>query len=151
MIYETTRDGMKYTLATAAMATGKSKATIHRAVRSGKISSTRTFNGIYEIDSSELHRVFEIINTKQNDTTSDSNDTMMNAALMSQENEFLRQQLSREKELVNNLTTRLDFLESRINSLLLLLTHQPLPMSVSKTTTPPVPPKTSLWKKIFKT
>ena len=141
---------MKYTLATAAIATGKSKATIHRAVKSGKISSTRTFSGIYEIDASELHRVFEIINVKQNDTKNDTesnaNDTMMNVALLAQENEFLRQQLNREKDLVNNLTTRLDFLESRINSLLLLLTHQPTLAPKEKCS----PQNSSLWKRIFK-
>ncbi len=141
---------MKYTLSTAAIATGKSKATIHRAVKSGKISSIKNFNGIYEIDASELHRVFEIINVKQNDTKNETvkntNETMMNVALLSQENDFLRQQLQREQQLVNNLTNRLDSLETRINNLLLLLTHQPA-TSVSVT---PTSKNTSLWKKIFK-
>ena len=143
---------MKYTLATAAIATGKSKATIHRAVKSGKISSNRTFNGVYEIDASELHRVFEIINVKQhdtkNDTESNANDTMMNVALLAQENEFLRQQLQREQQLVNNLTNRLDSLETRINNLLLLLTHQPITSVLKEKSVPPTP--ISLWKRIFK-
>ncbi len=143
---------MKYTLATAAIATGKSKATIHRAVKSGKISSNRTFNGVYEIDASELHRVFEIINVKQNDTKNDTesnaNDTMMNVALLAQENEFLRQQLQREQQLVNNLTNRLDSLETRINNLLLLLTHQPTTSVLKEQSVPPAP--ISLWKRIFK-
>lgn len=49
---------MKYTLSEAAAATGKNKATIQRAIKSGKISALKGENGSYEIDPSELHRVF---------------------------------------------------------------------------------------------
>lgn len=49
---------MSYTLSEAALATGKSKTTIHRAIKSGKISSTKLDNGTYSIEPSELHRVF---------------------------------------------------------------------------------------------
>jgi len=52
---------MKYTLNEAAKAVGKSKTTIHRAVKSGKISATKTDKGSYAIDASELHRVFPIV------------------------------------------------------------------------------------------
>ena len=49
---------MKYTLGEAAKATGKSKTTLHRAIKSGKISATRQDDNSYSIDPSELHRVF---------------------------------------------------------------------------------------------
>lgn len=49
---------MKYTLSEAASATGKNKATIQRAIKSGKISAPKGESGSYEIDPSELHRVF---------------------------------------------------------------------------------------------
>lgn len=49
---------MKYTLSQAATATGKSKATIQRAIKSGKISARKASSGAYEIDPSELHRAF---------------------------------------------------------------------------------------------
>jgi hypothetical protein len=49
---------MKHTLGTAAIATGKSKSTIHRAVKNGKISAIRCDNGSYEIEPAELHRVY---------------------------------------------------------------------------------------------
>ena len=52
---------MKYTLSEAAAATGKNKATIQRAIKSGKISATKGESGSYEIDPSELHRVFPSI------------------------------------------------------------------------------------------
>ena len=49
---------MSYTLGDAAKATGKSKTTLHRAIKSGKISATKAENGSYSIDPAELHRVF---------------------------------------------------------------------------------------------
>jgi hypothetical protein len=49
---------MRYTLGTAAKATGKSKTTIQRAIAKGLISSDRGRGGEYSIDPAELHRVF---------------------------------------------------------------------------------------------
>ena len=51
---------MSYTLSEAAKAVGKSKTTIHRAIKSGKISASKLDSGAYNIDPSELHRVFQI-------------------------------------------------------------------------------------------
>ena len=50
---------MHYTLGTAAKATGKSKPTIQRAIKTGRLSAVRKEDGSYEIDPAELHRVFE--------------------------------------------------------------------------------------------
>ena len=52
------RDPKRYTLGTAAKATGKSKTTIQRAIAKGQISADRLAGGGYSIDPSELHRVF---------------------------------------------------------------------------------------------
>lgn len=49
---------MKYSLSEAAKTTGKNKSTIQRAIKSGKISASKGDSGAYEIDPSELHRVF---------------------------------------------------------------------------------------------
>lgn len=49
---------MNYTLGEAAKATGKSKPTIQRAIKSGKISAFKKDDGSYGIDPAELHRVF---------------------------------------------------------------------------------------------
>lgn len=49
---------MRYTLGTAAKATGKTKTTIQRAIKSGKISAEKLSDGGYSIDPSELHRIF---------------------------------------------------------------------------------------------
>ena len=49
---------MSYTLGTAAKATGKSKTTIMRAIRKGKISAEKNTHGQWDIDPAELHRVY---------------------------------------------------------------------------------------------
>jgi len=49
---------MKYTAGQAAKAAGVSKATITRALQSGKISGLKDNNGTWSIDPAELHRVF---------------------------------------------------------------------------------------------
>jgi len=47
-----------YTLGQAAKASGKSKATIRRAVRAGRLSAARTESGGWLIEVAELHRVY---------------------------------------------------------------------------------------------
>ena len=49
---------MSYTLGQAAIAVGKSKATISKAIKSGKITAAKQDNGSYKIEPSELHRVY---------------------------------------------------------------------------------------------
>jgi hypothetical protein len=48
---------MGYSLAEAATASGKSKMTIQRAIKSGKLSASRRDDESYDIDPSELHGV----------------------------------------------------------------------------------------------
>jgi chromosome segregation ATPase len=49
---------VSYSLSQAAKGTGRSKATIHRAIQSHKISAERDEAGAWRIDPAELHRVF---------------------------------------------------------------------------------------------
>jgi chromosome segregation ATPase len=51
---------MVYTLGQAAKATGKSKSTILKAIKSGRVSGKKNENGDWEIDPAELHRVYSI-------------------------------------------------------------------------------------------
>lgn len=131
-------NGMKYTLSQAATATGKNKATIQRAIKSGKISAPKNSSGFYEIDPSELHRVFP--ETTQR-VANGSNATTRNATQQdgnSPENSALRRVAELEKELavaeerkngiegqmhhlsetVDDLRKRLDQSESRVTALL---------------------------------
>ncbi|OCX60831.1 hypothetical protein BFP70_17275 [Thioclava sp. SK-1] len=60
---------MVYTLGEAAKATGKSKATISKAIKSGRISAEKDESGTFRIDPSELHRVYPPTpSTKQEET-----------------------------------------------------------------------------------
>lgn len=51
---------MAYTLGEAARATGKSKATISKAIKSGRVSAIKDETGTFQIDPSELHRVYPL-------------------------------------------------------------------------------------------
>src|SRR3954452_21697877 len=61
---------MKHNLVSAAAAIGVSKATMHRYIRKGLISATRTDDGFYEIDPAELHRVFPPVSETASETVS---------------------------------------------------------------------------------
>lgn len=47
-------------LSQAAKLTGKSKSTINRAIKAGKLSATRHEDGSYSIDPAELSRAFDV-------------------------------------------------------------------------------------------
>ena len=51
---------MGVSLGTAAKMAGTSKTSINRAIKSGKLSATRRDDGSYEIDPSELARVYDV-------------------------------------------------------------------------------------------
>lgn len=50
---------MKYTIGTAAKATGKAKSTISRDLKDGTLSAEKNEDGSYSIDPSELMRVYK--------------------------------------------------------------------------------------------
>ena len=115
---------MKYTLSKAAVATGKNKATIQRAIKSGKISAGKNSSGTYEIDPSELHRVYpattqRVAHQNINNGTQhpDKHDETMQLklALLEAERERERDQL---QATIDDLRTRLDRSEERITALL---------------------------------
>lgn len=68
---------MGYTLGEAAKAVGKSKATISKAIKSGKMSAVRQDDGSFSIDPSELHRVYpptppSTVHREQSETPSET-------------------------------------------------------------------------------
>ena len=60
---------MVYTLGEAAKATGKSKATISKAIKSGRISATKDETGAFRIDPAELHRVYVPTVSREHEAT----------------------------------------------------------------------------------
>ncbi len=129
---------MKYTLSQAAEATGKNKATIQRAIKSGKISAPKNSSGAYEIDPAELHRVFDATTKRvaqhQNATTRNTGATGENSpdnsalqrivelekelAVAEERKNGLEGQLHHLSDTVDDLRKRLDQSEGRVTALL---------------------------------
>ncbi len=129
---------MKYTLSQAAEATGKNKATIQRAIKSGKISAPKNSSGAYEIDPSELHRVFDATAqrvaqhsnaTKHNTSVAGENSPNDNTlrriaelekelAVAEERKNGLEGQLHHLSETVDDLRRRLDQSEGRVTALI---------------------------------
>jgi hypothetical protein len=55
------------TLGQAAKATGKAKVTLARAIKSGRISASRSEDGSYAIDPAELARVYRLTSERASD------------------------------------------------------------------------------------
>jgi hypothetical protein len=140
---------MKHSLGTAAIATGKSKTTIHRAIKSGKLSAFKNDDGTFEIDPAELHRVFDpVTHGVTGNSVMEQSVTPDVTALLAQENDYLRLQLEREREFNRDLQLMLKTESEERRKLTALLTHQkdqteqPPPSTAKKTN--------SLFMKIFK-
>lgn len=85
---------MAYTLGEAAKATGISKASISRAINSGRISAVKNESGSFSIEPVELHRIYppkssttvsetltETIRTTDGDTGNTTNSNVLQARL----------------------------------------------------------------------
>ena len=112
---------MRYTLGTAAKATGKAKSTILRAIKSGVISAHKADDGSYEIDPSELHRVFPSP-VAQPDSSNDAQPNEEHHATLRLKLEILEAERQRERDqmqtTIDDLRTRLDRAEDRVTGLL---------------------------------
>lgn len=131
------RHPMSYTLGTAAKATGKSKSTIHRAIKSGRISASYDESGVYSIDPSELHRVFAPVSENRHagparERSVPSPEThvlLREIALLSEERERERRQM---QEMISDLRHRLDEEAAERRKLTTLLTSKPIATTASE-------------------
>lgn len=138
---------MQYTLGTAAKATGKSKSTIHRAIKSGRISATCDDTGTYRIDPSELHRIFHPVpqnGSKEPALTQDA--THHETQLLRREIGLLNEERERERrqmqDTISDLRHRLDGEANERRKLTMLLTHKPIE-------TPETEPKKGFLSRLF--
>jgi hypothetical protein len=107
--FETIRATMSYTLGQAAKATGKSKPTIQRAIKSGSISASKAADGSYEIDPAELHRVFQPVNDTGNaEQALKQSVPPNNAMVLQREVELLRERLADKDGVIDDLRQRLN-------------------------------------------
>jgi hypothetical protein len=130
---------MGLTLRQAADLCGASRSTIHRALKSGKLSGNRLEDGAWDIDPSELARVFpwDISEPVQRDNSGQGKEgTSEREAVLAVKVEMLEHQLERERDTIADLRKRLDRAEDRV----LALTSQTLPPAPE-----PIPTRRRWW------
>jgi hypothetical protein len=137
---------MTYTLGQAAKATGKSKPTIQRAIKSGQISASKNENGSYTIDPVELHRVFPVMPCDGNNTDNMKHSEPLE---LQGENPLFRELLRQVESERDDLRRRLDEAEEarreaaiETRRLTLMLTHPPEPKAESAGVAP-------FWRRLF--
>lgn len=127
---------MQFSLSQAAKETGKGKSSIHRAIKSGKLSAQRHEDGTYSIDAAELYRAFPpALSEPVPERAKEPHEEPPVTPTLAEEVlrvrvEMLTAQLEREQDTVADLRRRLDRAEERI----LALSHSPA------TVTPPAAP-----------
>lgn len=143
---------MQFSLSQAAKETGKGKSSIHRAIKSGRLSAQRHEDGTYSIDAAELFRAFppallEPVSERRPEPHQEPPVTPTVAEEVWRVRvEMLTAQLEREQETVADLRRRLDRAEERI----LALSHTPAAAPVAPSGAPlpqsgPKPSRRGLW------
>jgi hypothetical protein len=144
---------MSYTLGQAAKATGKSKATIHRAVQSGKLSAAKDeASGTFRIDPAELHRIFPAVSSerakngelRQSETTTET-DTLR--AQLEQERQERQRERVQLEGTIDDLRRRLDVEGEERRKLTAILTDQRAQAIITPPPVdPPAPTKRGWWR-----
>ncbi len=101
---------VNYSLSGAAKATGRSKPTISKAIKTGRLSAKREGNG-YEIDGAALFSVYPM-ETENSDTELTNGKPQV--SLLEMEVRMPRQQLDQEQETATDLRERLTHMETLI-------------------------------------
>ncbi len=111
---------MRYTLGTAAKATGKSKTTIQRAIAKGQISTEKKSGGGYSIDPAELHRVFPAVSgdTVSRDSKLDTTRPPDETPELRAKIKALEEMLVREREALDEVRTDRDAWKQQATALL---------------------------------
>jgi len=104
---------MGYSLGQAAKAAGVSKTSLHRAIQKGRVSATKNEDGSYEIDPSELSRVYPpsapadrsaTLEAEQDGTAESGAET----AVLRREVALLRERVADKESVIEDLRVRLD-------------------------------------------
>ena len=143
---------MQFSLSQAAKETGKGKSSIHRAIKSGRLSARRHEDGTYRIDAAELFRAFPpalsepvpeqgVEPHQEPSATPSATEEVLRVRV-----EMLTAQLEREQETVADLRRRLDRAEERILALSHIRAITPAASSVAPLQPPdPKPSRRGLW------
>ncbi len=159
---------MKYTIGTAAKATGKAKSTISRDVKEGTISAEKNEDGSFSIDASELIRVYPDAfdpNRPENTVSNDKqpHKSVIETGGLQAELEGLRERLrlidtERERERrqlsdqIEDLRRRLDAEGEERRKLTAILTDQRVkpaePDQSPAAAQAPIPQQAGLWSRL---
>jgi hypothetical protein len=117
---------MKLTTQQAAQATGKSRSTIWRSAKSGKVSAERTATGDFVIDVAELERVFGRLNRPDTSqyVPAKPSETVNETSLLRREIDLLREQIDALKADKSDLQAERDRLLTIVEGHQRLLTDQ---------------------------
>src|SRR4051794_7991547 len=107
------RDTMAYTLGQAAKAAGISKTSLHRAIQKGRVSAAKNDNGSYEIEPSELHRVYPPAIDMDRSANLDlgqvgTGETVVETEVLRREVQILRERLDDKEAVIGDLRERLN-------------------------------------------
>lgn len=134
------------TLTQAAEEVGRTRSTLFKAIKAGRLSATKDAQGHFLIDPVELHRVYVAVNVsqgnqnKQPDTGSDTQEI----EFLRRENELLRRQADRDREQLQREREQGDHWRQ---TAMRLLTHQPEPQPAAPSKAKPE--DSMLWRKLF--
>lgn len=145
------------TLSQAAKATSKSKSTLNRAIKSGRLSATRNADGTFSIDPSELARAFpqndpehaplvHHVTAVERHGTEESSRIAMLEQLLERE----REALAREREVSADLKEDRDRWRAQATGLLSdLRTVQEKATSAASPANSPSPKPKGFWKRLL--
>jgi hypothetical protein len=141
---------MGHTLGTAAKATGMSRTAILRAIGKGKISAQKNDHGEWDIDPSELHRLYP---HKQADTVTDTGDKpehgnsdfIIENREMKAKLEAAEQRILDKDSVIDDLRRRLDAEGEERRKLTAILTDQRA-QQVTVTAVTPAQTRRSWWR-----
>jgi hypothetical protein len=107
------QNAMAYSLGQAAKAAGISKTSLHRAINKGRVSAAKNDNGAYEIEPSELHRVYPPVAEGNSSANPDlvrdgTSETTLETGVIRREVELLRERLADKDSVISDLRERLD-------------------------------------------
>ena len=142
---------MAYTLKQAAIAIGKSKPTVLRAIQAGRISAVRDeTTGGWLIDPAELHRVYSPAAVETVHDVEMTNGVINNeTVLLRREIEILREERERERQeaqtTIADLRRRLDAEAEERRRLTMLLADRSIAPAVAVTPQPAPEPKRRHW------
>lgn len=120
---------MGYTIGQAAKVTGKAKSTISKAIKKGRISATQNEGGNYDIDLSELHRMYPPVSNDEtvqpvSNSTQANTDLLIEISELKTSLEITNQRIADKEDVIDDLRRRLNEEAAERRKLTALITDQ---------------------------